>query len=48
MNSLRSWLYWWARVIGDLQAIRRGPNAIVRRLVRKAVGRQAGRLLRRI
>lgn len=48
MNKLRSWLYWAARLLGDVNAIQRGPEAIARRLVRKAAGRQVGRLMRRI
>lgn len=48
MNKLRSWLYWAARLLGDVNAIQRGPEAIARRLVRKAAGRQFGKLLRKL
>jgi hypothetical protein len=47
-RSLRSWLYALARFMGDVNAIRRGPSRIVRRLGRKAVGRMAGRTINQI
>ena len=46
MNALRSLLYAIARAIGDLQAIRRGPKAVVKRQIRKAGYRQVGKLFR--
>jgi hypothetical protein len=41
--SLTAWLYRAARLSADVNAIRRGPKAIGKRLVRKAVGRAWGR-----
>lgn len=46
--SLRSFFYSLARLLGDLNAIRRGPSAMLRRAARKAAGRVAGRFIGRI
>ncbi len=48
LNQIRSALYFLARVLGDVNAIRRGRIAqrIVRRGVGRATGRVIGRLLR--
>lgn len=46
--SLRSFLYLFARLLGDLNAIQRGPRAILARLARKALGRLAGSVIGRI
>lgn len=43
---VRSFLYALARLMGDIQAIRRGR--VGRRLGRRAAGRGLGRLLRRL
>jgi hypothetical protein len=48
MNILRSFLYWLARLIGDLNAISRGPAAVNRRIRRRIAGKLAGRLFRRL
>lgn len=48
MNRTRRILYALARLIGDVNAVRRGPTAIVKRAARKAAGRAYGRLMRRI
>lgn len=45
MNSLRTLLYALARLLGDVQAVRKGPRAIGKRLARKALGRAAGRAI---
>jgi len=45
IGKLCSWLYWLARALGDYQAVRRGPEAIGKRLMRRAAGRVTGRLL---
>ena len=42
---MRSFLYWLARLMGDISAIQRGPNAIVKRIGRRVAGRVTGRLL---
>jgi hypothetical protein len=41
MNSLRSFLYAFARLLGDLNAVRKGT--VGKRIARRAVGRMAGR-----
>ncbi len=48
MNILRSFLYWLARLIGDLNAISRGPAAVNRRIRRRIAGKLGGRLFRRL
>jgi hypothetical protein len=47
LNTLRRLLYRLAALLGDLQALRRGPTAIAKRLLRKRVWRATGRLHRR-
>lgn len=44
--GLRSWLYRLARLLGDVEAARKGR--LGRRLVRRAAWRTAGRVLRRL
>jgi hypothetical protein len=46
--SFRSALYRYARLLGDIQAARRGPRAILMRLGRKAVLREVGKNLNKI
>jgi hypothetical protein len=48
ISALRSWLYWLARALGDYQAVRRGPEAVVKRLARRQAGRITGRWLGRL
>lgn len=45
--SLRSGLYTLARLMGDANAISRGPAAIGKRIIRKAAYKSLGRLLNR-
>jgi hypothetical protein len=45
---LRRSLYRSARVLGDLQAVERGPKAIVKRTERRFLGRLLGKLLRKV
>jgi hypothetical protein len=45
---VRRGLYRGARVLGDIKAVERGPQAVERRMVRRWLGRLFGRLLRRI
>lgn len=46
MSSLRSWLYLLARVLGDVEAVRRGT--IIQRLARRALYRRAGSIIQSI
>lgn len=53
MNALRSFLYWLARFLGDVQAgrqaIRKGSIApIAKRVGRRAAGKIAGRSIGRM
>ncbi len=43
--SVRSLLYWLARLLGDVNAVRRGR--IRQRIVRRVAGKAAGRALRK-
>ena len=45
---MRSFLYLLARLLGDINAVRRGPRAIVARIVRKSALRGVGGLIERI
>jgi hypothetical protein len=46
MNVLRSFLYWLARLLGDLSAVKRGR--VARRIGRRAAGKATGRLFRKL
>lgn len=46
--NLKSAIYAVLRLHSDLAAIQKGPKAIAKRLQRKAVGRMAGRIMRKI
>lgn len=45
---MRSWLYFFARLLGDVSAVEHGrlPERIARRLAGKVTGRLLGRLFR--
>jgi hypothetical protein len=45
IRGLRSLLYTFAKTLGDLSAVRRGPTAIVTRLARRQAGKVTGRML---
>jgi hypothetical protein len=47
ISALRSWLYWWAKILGDVSAVSKGPRAIEKRVMRRAAGKVMGRLLGR-
>ncbi len=46
LNKTRSFLYWLARLLGDVNAVRRGT--IGKRLARRAAGRATGKALRKL
>jgi len=46
IGKLRDWLYRLARLLGDLNAVKRGRTG--QRIARRAAGKIAGRLLGRI
>jgi hypothetical protein len=48
MNSLRSFLYWLVRLLGDLQAVRRGPRAMGKRWLRKGAWRKTGKWINKL
>ena len=43
INKTRSWLYRIARILGDVNAIKKG--LIARRIARRAAGKVTGRML---
>jgi hypothetical protein len=45
LSAFRSFLCWLARAIGDYQAARRGPEAMVKRLARRQAGRMTSRVM---
>lgn len=46
MAGFRSFLYWLAKILGDVNAVRRGT--VGRRVARRAAGKVTGRGLRRL
>jgi hypothetical protein len=46
IGKIRSWLYWLARLLGDVNSVQRGR--IGQRIARRAAGRLTGRLLGRL
>ncbi len=46
MNSFRSFLYWLARLLGDVNAVQKGR--VGRRVSRRLAGKSAGRLFRKL
>ena len=46
--NFRSTLYRVARLLGDIQAARKGPRAILMRVARKAVLREVGKNVNRL
>lgn len=48
LNTIRSFLYSLASLLGDVNAISRGPQAIAKRVARKAATAQSMKLLGRI
>jgi hypothetical protein len=47
ISAIRSWLYFMAKLLGDVSAVRKGPRAIEQRLMRRAAGKVTGRMLGR-
>jgi hypothetical protein len=45
ISALRTVLYTLAKYLGDVQAVRRGPEAMGKRLMRRAAGKSTGRML---
>jgi len=46
--KLKSLIYKILRISNDLNAIQKGPKAVGKRIMRKGIGRMAGRIMRRI
>ena len=46
--GIRSWLYTAARLMGDANAVSKGPKAVQKRIVRRVAGKLTGRLLGRL
>jgi hypothetical protein len=45
ISAIRAVLYTLARILGDASAVRKGPNAILKRLARRQAGRMTARVL---
>ena len=45
ISVLRSFLYGLAKLLGNMQAVRRGPEAMVKRLAPRQAGRVTSRML---
>lgn len=45
-KSTRSWLYWLAKILGDVNAVKKGK--VGKRIARRAAGKATGRGLRRL
>jgi hypothetical protein len=45
ISAFRSFLYRLARLLGDVQAVRHGPEAVVKRLARRQAGRLTAKVL---
>jgi len=48
LSQMRRFLYNLARLLGDVQAVSRGPEAMAKRVARKAAGRAVSRVLWRL
>ena len=29
IGTIRTWLYWWAKILGDVSAVRQGPRLLL-------------------
>lgn len=45
-KSTRGWLYWLAKILGDINAVKRGK--VGKRIARRAAGKATGRGLRKL
>lgn len=48
ISGFRSFLYGLARVLGDINAVSKGPKATVKRIGRRAAGKATGKALRKL
>lgn len=48
ISQARGFLYGLARLLGDIQAVSKGPGATARRMGRRAAGKATGRALGRL
>jgi len=46
INKIRSWLYWVAKILGDINAVRKGK--VKQRIARRIAGKQSQKLMNRI
>jgi hypothetical protein len=46
LNKTRGFLYWLARLLGDVNAVKRGT--VGKRIARRAAGRATGKALRKL
>lgn len=48
INKTRTAFYRMARLLGDIQAALKGPGALLKRLLRKEVYKQAGKTINKV
>jgi len=48
LRTTRSFLYALARFLGDAEAAKRGPEAVGKRILRRALGRATGRAMSKL
>lgn len=46
LNTIRRACYRLARILGDVQAVSKGPTAIVKRIALKTILKRVGRIIR--
>lgn len=46
LNKTRGFLYWLARLLGDVNAVQKGK--VGRRIARRATGKATGRMMRKL
>jgi len=47
ISQTRGFLYGLAKLLGDIQAVNKGPKAVAKRIARRSAGRATGRILGR-
>jgi hypothetical protein len=48
INNVRGLMYQSARLLGDANAVSKGPTAIEKRVVRRVIGREVGKTMWRL
>ena len=48
ISQARGFLYGFAKFLGDIQAVSKGPKAVAKRIARRSAGKATGRILGRL